>query len=75
MAGGWRSFLILAGGPARKEFYCERKFEGETEKDLYGKNMDVPFKAVNKKPILPIAEEISRNPRARSAKLRIIERI
>jgi len=58
-----------------KNFISKGKFEGEVAKDLYGNSENVPFKAVNKKPLLPTEEELSRNPRARSAKLRIAERI
>lgn len=48
-------------------------FHGEPEKDIYG-NVDVPFKKVGKL-ITPDEKEIERNPRARSAKLRIGEKI
>jgi 16S rRNA (cytosine1402-N4)-methyltransferase len=48
-------------------------FEKEVEKDIYG-NFYQPLRAVNRKLILPTAEEIERNPRARSAKMRIAER-
>jgi 16S rRNA (cytosine1402-N4)-methyltransferase len=58
-----------------KNFIAKGKFEGEAEQDLYGNRPAVPFKAVNKKPIIPSEEELNRNPRARSAKLRIAERI
>ena len=57
-----------------KNFIAKGKFEGEVTKDLYGNPDDVPFKAINKKPILPSEEELKRNPRSRSAKLRIAER-
>ena len=56
-----------------KRFIRSGKFEGEAERDLYGR-VDVPFKKVGKL-IMPDEEEISRNPRARSARLRIAERI
>jgi 16S rRNA (cytosine1402-N4)-methyltransferase len=47
----------------------------ETEADeVYGTRVDNPLRMVNKKPILPSPEEIRKNPRARSAKLRIAER-
>ena len=47
--------------------------ETEAEKDIYG-NVKVPFVAINRKVIVPDEEEIARNPRARSAKLRIAEK-
>lgn len=56
-----------------KRFIRAGKFEGEPEKDFYG-NIDVPFKKVGGL-IVPSAEEIAVNNRARSAKLRIAERI
>lgn len=46
--------------------------EGMVEKDFYG-NINKPFKVITKKAILPTPEEIKRNPRSRSAKLRIGE--
>jgi 16S rRNA (cytosine1402-N4)-methyltransferase len=58
-----------------KNFIAKGKFEGDVEKDLYGNTAGVPFKPVNKKPLLPAGEELKQNPRARSAKLRIAERI
>ncbi|HLU51859.1 MAG TPA: 16S rRNA (cytosine(1402)-N(4))-methyltransferase RsmH [Flavobacteriaceae bacterium] len=56
-----------------KRFIKNGMFEGEPEKDIYG-NVDVPFKPVGKL-IIPTEEEILRNSRARSAKLRIAEKI
>lgn len=56
-----------------KNFINKGKFHGEVEKDLYGNELK-PLQAVNRKPIEASAEEISRNPRARSAKLRIAEK-
>lgn len=55
-----------------KRFIRGGMFEGEPEKDVYG-NISVPFKKVGKL-IVPSAEEIKRNNRARSAKLRIAKR-
>jgi 16S rRNA (cytosine1402-N4)-methyltransferase len=44
--------------------------------DIYGKAIDVPeLKIITKKPIVPDDEELERNPRARSAKLRVAEKI
>ncbi len=56
-----------------KRFIKNGIFEGEPEKDLYG-NTNVPFKPVEKL-IIPSAIEIKQNNRARSAKLRIAERL
>ncbi len=55
-----------------KRFIRTGKFEGEVEKDFYGKPL-VPFKKVGNL-IVPSKEEIKLNNRARSAKLRIAER-
>ncbi len=49
-------------------------FHGEPEKDFYG-NIDVPFKVITRKVIIPNEEEIARNSRARSAKLRIATKL
>ncbi len=56
-----------------KNFMRNGNFEGKAEKDFYG-NLLAPFKPINKKPIIPSADEIKENPRARSAKLRLAER-
>ncbi len=56
-----------------KNFIKTGNFEGEPKKDFYG-NLIAPFEQVNRKIILASDEEIERNPRARSAKLRIAER-
>ncbi len=48
--------------------------EGILHKDFYG-NIQKPWKAINRKPIVANTEEIEKNSRARSAKLRIAERI
>lgn len=48
--------------------------EGKAEKDFYG-NVQTPFRAVNNKVIVADEEEVERNPRSRSAKLRIAEKI
>lgn len=48
--------------------------DGIINKDLYG-NYSLPFKSLYKKPLLPKEAEIIENNRARSAKLRIAERI
>ena len=57
-----------------KNFIKAGNIEGKAEKDFYG-NITAPLRAVNRKPILPQESEISSNTRARSAKLRIAEKI
>ena len=47
--------------------------EGKAEQDFYG-NVNTPFRLVNSKVIVPSEEEVQRNPRSRSAKLRIAEK-
>ena len=47
--------------------------EGKAEQDFFG-NVLTPFKLVNNKVIVPTDEEQTRNPRSRSAKLRIAEK-
>ncbi len=56
-----------------KRFLKNGMFEGEPERDFYG-NFSVPFRTVEKL-IVPDDEEIARNSRARSAKLRIAEKL
>lgn len=56
-----------------KNFIKSGNVAGDVEKDFYG-NVQAPFEAVNRKPILPQESEISANTRARSAKLRIAEK-
>jgi 16S rRNA (cytosine1402-N4)-methyltransferase len=57
-----------------KNFIKAGNIEGKAEKDFYG-NITAPLAAVNRKPILPQESEISSNTRARSAKLRIAEKL
>lgn len=57
-----------------KNFIKSGNIHGEVAKDFYG-NVLAPLKALNRKPILPQESEISENTRARSAKLRVAERI
>jgi 16S rRNA (cytosine1402-N4)-methyltransferase len=57
-----------------KNFIRTGNFEGRIEKDFYG-NQIVPFKAVNHKVIVPDDSEIAVNSRARSARLRVAEKI
>lgn len=57
-----------------KHFMRKGKFEGEVEKDFFGNSL-VPFELITKKPIIPGAAEMEQNPRSRSAKLRIAEKL
>lgn len=57
-----------------KNFMRSGNLNGEVEKDFFG-NPLTPFKLISRKAIIPDEEEIMTNPRARSAKLRIAEKI
>ena len=57
-----------------KNFMIKGKFKGEVEKDFYGNEVK-PFKVISRKAILATEEEVVRNSRARSAKLRVAEKI
>ncbi len=57
-----------------KNFMKTGSISGEVRRDFYGKSLS-PFKVVEKKPVLPSEEEISSNTRARSAKMRVAERV
>jgi len=57
-----------------KDFMKTGNFEGEEKKDFYG-NIETPFRLINRKGTTPGDEEIAYNNRARSARLRIAEKI
>lgn len=57
-----------------KNFMRSGNMEGRLEKDFYG-NVQAPLKVVNNKVIVATEEEVERNPRARSAKLRVAEKV
>ena len=57
-----------------KNFFRSGKFSGEEEKDFFGNSLS-PFKVITRKPIVPNDQEIEENNRARSAKLRIAEKV
>jgi len=57
-----------------KDYFRSGNFEGNLEKDFYG-NPIVPLSVINRKPIVPDEKEIGVNSRARSARLRIAEKI
>ncbi len=52
-----------------KNFMRSGNFDGEVEKDFFGHSAS-PFGPVTRKAVVPSAEEVARNPRSRSAKLR-----
>ncbi len=52
-----------------KNFMRSGNFEGAVEKDFFGRS-STPFEVVTRKAVVPSAEELERNPRSRSAKLR-----
>lgn len=58
-----------------KDFIRSGNFEGEISKDLFGNTTGVSFRSINRKPITASTEEQADNPRSRSAKLRIAERL
>ena len=57
-----------------KNFMRSGNIEGRIEKDFFGRST-CELKVISRKAIAPSAEEIERNPRSRSAKLRIAEKI
>ena len=57
-----------------KNFIRSGNFEGIPQKNMYGHDLR-PFEPVIKKPAIPGEQEIASNSRARSAKMRIAEKI
>ena len=55
-----------------KNFMRSGNVEGRQEKDFYGR-VDTPWRVVTGKVIVPDDDEVARNPRSRSAKLRVAE--
>jgi 16S rRNA (cytosine1402-N4)-methyltransferase len=58
-----------------KNFFKKGGFEPEETTNPFAQTIPSPFKLVNKKPLQPGPEEIKNNPRSRSARLRIAEKI
>lgn len=52
-----------------KNFLRSGNFSGSVEKDFFGCAL-TPFEIITRKAVVPTAEELERNPRSRSAKLR-----
>ena len=57
-----------------KNFIRAGRIDGKVEQDFYGRRL-TPWRAVNNKVILPSEAEQQENPRSRSAKLRIAEKL
>lgn len=57
-----------------KNFMKTGNAEGKVKQDFFGRT-EAPFKSINNKVIVPTDEEQQQNPRSRSAKLRIAERV
>ena len=57
-----------------KNFFRDGTFE-EKERDVFGNSMQSELKIITKKPIIPTVEELKNNPRSRSSKLRIAEKV
>ncbi len=57
-----------------KNYFKSGNFEGEIQKDFYG-NPQLKFRMINRKPLVASEKEIKANNRARSAKMRIAEKI
>ncbi|MES2775312.1 MAG: 16S rRNA (cytosine(1402)-N(4))-methyltransferase RsmH [Bacteroidota bacterium] len=58
-----------------KTYFKQGGFETADEDPIYGNKVSSPFKIVTKKPIEPSESEQKLNPRSRSARLRVAERI
>ena len=57
-----------------KNFFRTGNFEGEMVKDFFG-NLITPFEVVSRKVIIPSDKEQAENPRSRSAKLRVAQKL
>ena len=57
-----------------KNFMKAGNAEGKVKQDFFGR-IEAPFKSINNKVIVPTDKEQQQNPRSRSAKLRIAERV
>ena len=74
--GGWLSVISYHSLEDRqvKNFMKSGNFEGKLIQDDYGR-VERPFKVKTKKPILPSEEEMVRNSRSKSAKLRVAQKL
>jgi 16S rRNA (cytosine1402-N4)-methyltransferase len=58
-----------------KNFLNSGNFAGEIHKDFFGQPVGLVFKSITRKPVVPGVKEVEMNPRSRSAKMRIAERL
>ncbi|MEO9004863.1 MAG: 16S rRNA (cytosine(1402)-N(4))-methyltransferase RsmH [Ginsengibacter sp.] len=58
-----------------KNFFRYGNFEEEQQQDLFGNTVVSPLRSITKKPIVPSPGELQSNPRARSSKLRVAEKV
>ena len=59
-----------------KVFFKQGSFEEQADYDVYGTaNRSLKLKVITRKPLLPSDEELRKNPRSRSAKLRVAEKV
>ncbi len=58
-----------------KNYIAHGKFDGEADKDVYGNILGTKLRPVHRKAITASAEELIRNTRSRSARLRVAEKI
>lgn len=58
-----------------KQFFKNGSFTEEVDADVYGHRETPPLKVITRKPVTPSPEEIKRNPRSRSSKLRVAEKV
>lgn len=57
-----------------KNFMRSGNFEGKAVQDFYGRVLS-PWSVVTRKAVVPSPEEVARNPRSRSAKLRVASKL
>ena len=57
-----------------KNFFKAGNFDGVLVKDMYG-NVQRPFEIIGKNVVVPEEKELKENPRSRSAKMRVVQKI
>ncbi|CAN5340340.1 16S rRNA (cytosine(1402)-N(4))-methyltransferase RsmH [soil metagenome] len=76
-SGGRIAVVTFHSGEDRlvKNFFKKGYFEDEERDEIYGNKFQSPFKLITKKPLTASEEELKKNTRSRSAKLRIAEKL